>query len=137
MKAMMTDHIDHIRGTMFRDSASRVKRALEDMMQSTKENMLAKKDEIFSSVERDYSSAILGSHLRVGSGLSWRQHTARSKVHEVIDESEALFKRLVGPEADTNESNESNEEPTDKNESGASIDNPTAVLAAAPIDLPA
>ena len=102
MKEHMTTHIDRTRSTMFRDSTTKVKQALEALMESVEEEMLAKADEVFLSIKRDYSSALIGSQSATGKALPREQRVVRKEVLEIVNGSEKSFKRVVSlePEAD-------------------------------------
>jgi len=103
MKGHMTSHIDRTRWTMFHESTNKVKQALEDLMKLVEQNMLARADEVFLSVKRDYSSALIGSQAATGRALPREQRVVRKEVLEMVSESEKTFKRLVGFEPEEDE----------------------------------
>jgi hypothetical protein len=113
MKQVMTSHVDCTRRTMFRESTNIVKQDLENMIKEVEKNMLAEKDEVSSSVERDYSSALFGKHSR----LSGEQSVTRDEILEIVSGSKAIFTRLIGSEPEVAEPKL---EPADDDELGTS-----------------
>jgi hypothetical protein len=103
MKEHMTTHIDRTRQTMFHDSTNKVKQSLEGLMESVEENMLAKADDVFLSVKRDYSSALIGGQSATEEALPRDQRIIRKEVLEIITGSERIFKRVIGLEPEEDE----------------------------------
>ena len=96
MKSIMTNHIDQNRWKMFQESTNAVKQALKNMVQMVNIDMQARKQEIVSSLERDYRSALLA----ISDELSAEQRSVRNEVEKIISDSENGFKCLINPEAE-------------------------------------
>ena len=103
MKNHMTSHIEDARRRMFSDSTAKVTRFLEDMIKTSEENMLSRMDEVFLSVNRDYNSALFGNSSPTGKALPREQRVMRKKVHDTVERSEKIFKRIVGLEPEEEE----------------------------------
>lgn len=73
--------------------------------------MLAKADDVFLSMKRDYSSAIIGSHSATGRELPRDQRIMRNEVLKIITGSEKIFKRVVGLEPGEDEQDGVDQEP--------------------------
>jgi hypothetical protein len=111
MKEHMATHIGRTRRTMFHDSTNKVKQSLEGLMASVEENMLAKADDVFLSVKRDYSSALIGSKSATGEALPRDQRIIRKKILEIITGSEKIFKRVIGLEPEESDQDGVGQEP--------------------------
>lgn len=96
MKGVVQGHIHDVRHTMFTDSTRTVEQALDAMVKAAEETMLAKMDEVFLSVKRDYSSAIVGSSSVTGQALPREQRIVRKEVLDVVEGTERVFKQVAG-----------------------------------------
>lgn len=122
MKALMTRWIHEAQLEMFHDSTSTVGKQLKKLLKDIEETMLAKADDVFLSVKRDYSSVVVGKSGNAAQGLPRAQRHMRQAVLHTVEGTEINFKRLVGLEPGAEESeSESNEDENgvmdaDKNE---------------------
>ncbi|OJJ50257.1 hypothetical protein ASPZODRAFT_128885 [Penicilliopsis zonata CBS 506.65] len=96
MKATMAEHVEKARLTMFSQSADVVKNALEKLITSEKKRVIDSAEEVMLSVERDYCSALIGSHSISGNALPRTQRLARSDIFMILEKCEPNFKRLAG-----------------------------------------
>lgn len=94
MKAAMTSNVDGIRWKMFSRSTKRVEKALKETIEWVEKDMLARTKEILASVERDYTSALVGTD----SQLSLEQCAVRREIVHIIARSEAIFNQLANME---------------------------------------
>jgi hypothetical protein len=117
MKSHMTAHIDDVRNTMFSESTQRATRSLEDMVKAAEKNMLSRVDEVFLSVKRDYTAAVVGG-TATGQAFPREQRIMRMELHRIVEGSEKMFKRVVGLEPEDGEQEEARQDNLDNAFSG-------------------
>lgn len=100
MKAAMNSHVAHTRHSMFQESASQVKRLLEDLAKQVEKMMSEKTDDVFVQMQRDYRSVLGGGdNNRDGEILPRIQRVVRKEILAVIEAAETRFRKAVGFES--------------------------------------
>lgn len=100
MKAMMSQHVEGVRHQMFNDSTNAVKKSLKKLIKEIEDFLLGKADEVFMSVKRDYESVVLGRQTS-SRQLPREQRQIRTEVNNLIEDTEMIFKKVVGIEPET------------------------------------
>lgn len=86
----MEAHIDQTREDMFRESVNEVKKCLEQMCEEVEETMLARSDDVYTMMSRDYLSVMGGSKLPDGQIMPRWERKMRADVLEVIENRDKI-----------------------------------------------
>lgn len=106
MKSAMLEHVDHRRHTMFQQSVDEVRKQLKKLLQDLGARMNDKTDDIFSSIQRDYRSVLVGGG-SPGELLPKSERLSRAKVLRLIDSVETIFRKIaVGEPVEDNDDGE-------------------------------
>lgn len=100
MKALMAEHVEQKRQTMFQESADEVRRQLEDMVHDVGERLADKTDEVFIQIKRDYRAVLGGGNVTQGEVLPRVQRQVRKETKKTIDGVEKMMKKVMGLEMD-------------------------------------
>ncbi|KAH6709607.1 Dynamin family-domain-containing protein [Leptodontidium sp. MPI-SDFR-AT-0119] len=94
MKAHMSQHIDHFRGSMFSESCEEVKGLLLKMCKQVSNQMSEHIDVVFIRIERDYLEVISGTQLPGQTMPKWERHM-RAGVAKVIEDRNQVVMELA------------------------------------------
>jgi hypothetical protein len=105
MKDLMARHVDTQRHTMFNRSTSKVESLLGALVEEVEKILLAKADEVFFSLKRDYVRAVIGD---TGSTtqLPRDQRQMRREVLDILEGIEVEFKSVLGLEPEEEKDND-------------------------------
>ncbi|KAG4443740.1 hypothetical protein IFR05_000829 [Cadophora sp. M221] len=98
MKAHMSQHIDHIRGSMFSESCEEVKGLLLNMCKQVSSRMSEHTDIVFIRIERDYLEVISGTQLPGQTMPKWERQM-RAEVAKVIEDRKQVVIELARNDA--------------------------------------
>lgn len=100
MKALMNEHVEQSRHTMFQESADEVRRQLETMVHDVGERLADKTDEVFIQIKRDYRAVLGGGNIAQGEVIPRVQRQVRKETKKTIDGVEKMMKKVMGLEVD-------------------------------------
>ena len=105
MRNAMSQHVGQEKNNMFYASTQAVQNQLKKMVSGVEEDMLAKADEVFMAIKRDYTSAVLGDNSLSSSTILPRgQRVMREDVLSIVEDAERIFERVAaGKELDEEE----------------------------------
>ena len=95
MKNLMTRHVDTHRHKMFTESTAKVESLLEKLIEDTEKLLLAKADEVFHSIKRDYTRVVVGRDNSNTKQLPREQRQMKRNVLEILEGSELQFKQIL------------------------------------------
>jgi hypothetical protein len=131
MKSLMAGHVDTERHEMFNLSAKKVENLLRILIQDVEKILLAKADEVFLSLKRDYTRVVLGTSNT--KQLPREQRQMRREVLETLEGTEIEFKSVLGLEPEEEEDNEGAKtasKATEEINGGGNLDNAATVASA-------
>jgi hypothetical protein len=105
MKNLMACHVDTQRHTMFNRSTSKVESLLGGLVEEVEKILLAKADDVFLSLKRDFVRAVIGD---TGSTtqLPRDQRQMRREVLDILEGTEVEFKTVLGLEPEEEKDND-------------------------------
>ncbi|EED18159.1 conserved hypothetical protein [Talaromyces stipitatus ATCC 10500] len=127
MKATMSSHVSDNRDSMFEKSVDVVEAALNRMLESVEEALLASTDTTLMSLKRDYRSAVVGSQSAAGGILPREKRAALQELLKHIMESETSYKELIQPEIKKDVSSEAVADVQDQETTPELKENPVLV----------
>jgi hypothetical protein len=95
MKNLMACHVDTHRHKMFTESTAKVESLLEKLIEDTEKLLLAKADEVFHSIKRDYTRVVVGRDNSNTKQLPREQRQMKRNVLEILEGSELQFKHIL------------------------------------------
>lgn len=96
MKGLMSEHMDHEKAQMFRDSTEAVRGKLNKMVKVVEDNILTKADAVFLAVKRDYFAAVVGQNAVNIADVPRGERLMRSEVLDIVESAENVFRRGLG-----------------------------------------
>lgn len=93
MKRHMNDHIEDNKTDMFQQSVDGVKARLTDMCRAVEEEMANKADEVWSTMNRDYTQVISGTQLPEGEQMPKWERLLRAELAKLIRERGEAMKK--------------------------------------------
>lgn len=93
MKNHMKEHIENTKTDMFQESVDGVKARLTDMCRSVEEEMSNKADEVWSTMNRDYTQVISGTQLPEGEQMPKWERLLRAELAKLIRERGEAMKK--------------------------------------------
>lgn len=99
MKALMQNHVVSHRHDMFTESIQKVETLLGKLVEDVEKLLLAKADEVFHSVKRDYTRVVIGGDTN-SEQLPREQRQRRRGVLEILEGSEHQYKFVLDLESE-------------------------------------
>ncbi|CAG8951269.1 hypothetical protein HYFRA_00008018 [Hymenoscyphus fraxineus] len=95
MKRHMNDHIEQNKNTMFQQSVDGVKARLTAMCRSVENEMASKAEEVWSTMNRDYTQVISGTQLPDGEQMPKWERLLRAELVKIIRERGEFLKKAA------------------------------------------